>query len=298
MKNNVRTNQEKKTTGRTRLAAKIRALPGANVRTRFRTKAKRPVRAALAAAAVCGLLGSGIGVGFFHSDIKTGGRFFFAREKAEQTECGSGVIQTAAVPGEEDVVIRQGDAASAKTAVTCNVDWGEDVLPDILDILSEREIKITFFVSGKWAEKNPALFRRMYVAGHEIQSHGYSHKLCSQIATEQTKDEIEKTEAAFTELIGQKPTVFAPPSGDYNAETVELCRQLGYRLSLWSADTIDWRPGSTADIICGRVLKKDLHGGIILMHPKPETAKALPRLLEEIEAQGLSVVPLCELGVY
>lgn len=221
--------------------------------------------------------------------------FFTAKAGAG---CGMGLVTVDAIPGEEDVVIRRGDPSTTKVAITCNVDWGEDVLPSMLETLKEKNLKITFCVSGKWAKKNPELFRKMYIAGHEIQSHGYSHKLCSNISKQQTKDEIDKTAEVFGELIGQTPTVFAPPSGDYNAETVQLCRELKCRLSLWSADTIDWRPGSTAEIIKGRVLKKDLNGGIILMHPKPETAKALPSLIDEIQKKGLQIVPLCELGVY
>lgn len=216
----------------------------------------------------------------------------------ESNGCGTGAVETAAVAGEEDVVIRQGDGKTTKVAITCNVDWGEDVLPDMLETLKKQDTKITFFVSGKWANKNPDLLRKMYLQGHEIQSHGYSHKLCSKISKEETKTEILKTEEAIEKLIGQKPVVFAPPSGDYNGDTVQLCRELGYRLSLWSADTIDWRPGSDAEVIKARVLKKDLHGGIILMHPKEETAKALPSLLSELSKKGFQVVPLSELGVY
>lgn len=219
--------------------------------------------------------------------------FFVERQEL----CGFRARAAAAVRGEEDTVIRAGDVNSTKTAITCNVDWGEDALPSMLHTLKEKDIKITFFVSGKWAAKNPGLLRRMFLAGHEIQSHGYSHKLCTRISEEEARREIEKTQEVIYNLIGVRPTVFAPPSGDYDAGTVRLCRDLHYKLSLWSADTIDWRPGSTADIIKSRVLKKDLHGGIILMHPKPETAKALGGLIDEVEKQGLRIVPLCELGV-
>lgn len=224
--------------------------------------------------------------------------FFSAMETGTESECGAGAYAAGAAADEGDIVIRQGDPESAKTAITCNVDWGEDVLPEILSILKEHNVKITFFVSGRWAENNPELFRKMYLAGHEIQSHGYRHKLCSKVSEEEVREEMEKTSEAFQKLICRTPTVFAPPSGDYDEKTVKLCREFGYKLSLWSADTIDWRPGSTAEIIKNRVMKKDLHGGIILMHPKPETVKALPELLSEIEKQGLSVVPLAELGVY
>jgi hypothetical protein len=89
---------------------------------------------------------------------------------------------------EEGVVIRNGLPNSGQVTFSCNVDWGEEVIPDMLKIFDENQINITFFVSGKWAEKHPDLLREMYAAGHEIQSHGYSHKLCSQNSVETIKE--------------------------------------------------------------------------------------------------------------
>ncbi|MDO4552517.1 MAG: polysaccharide deacetylase family protein [Bacillota bacterium] len=214
-------------------------------------------------------------------------------------EDGDGAyVETVAVAGEEDVVIRCAPAGTGRTAITCNVDWGEDVIPGLLDICREKDVTITFFVTGKWAEKNPWLLRKMYLAGHEIQSHGYAHTLCSQASAEKIREELEKTEEILEELLGVTPGVFAPPSGDYDAGTVELCRTLGYTLSLWSADTIDWREGSTAEVIKERILGKELDGGIVLMHPKEETAKALPELIDEMRSRGLEPGPLRDLGLY
>lgn len=196
---------------------------------------------------------------------------------------------------EENSVIRNFEGRTTMTAITCNVDWGNEVLPDMLRIFDEKKIKITFFVSGRWAENNPDLLNDMHLRGHEIQNHGYAHKLCGSLTEAEIADEILKTEKAVHDVIGIKTTLFAPPAGDYDSRTIRTCKKLGYRLTLWSADTIDWKQGSTADIIYGRIMKKPLQGGIILMHPKPETVKALPRLIDDIKAKGLKIVPLGEM---
>lgn len=138
--------------------------------------------------------------------------------------------------------------------------------------------------------------KQMYAAGHEIQSHGYSHKLCSQNSVETIKEEILKTEKVIMDIIGVKTNVFAPPAGNYDEMTVELCSSLGYKLALWNVDTIDWREGSTAEVIKNRVLKKQLNGAIVLMHPKEETVKALPDIIREIKGKNLSIVPLYKLS--
>jgi peptidoglycan/xylan/chitin deacetylase (PgdA/CDA1 family) len=197
---------------------------------------------------------------------------------------------------EEGIVIRSGLPNSNKLTFSCNVDWGEDVIPSMLKIFKENKIKVTFFVTGRWAKNNPDLLKEMFKEGHEIQSHGYSHKLCTQNSVETTKEEILKTEAVIMDILGVKTNVFAPPSGDYDETTVELCKSLGYKMALWSADTIDWREGSSADVIKQRILSKQLNGAIVLMHPKEETAKALPDLIKEIKAKNIEIVPLYRLS--
>ncbi|MFA5634915.1 MAG: polysaccharide deacetylase family protein [Anaerovoracaceae bacterium] len=204
-------------------------------------------------------------------------------------------MQSVSIEGEEGIVIRQGEADDPRIAFTCNVDWGEDVLPDILEILEQNDLKITFFISGKWANNNPWLLRTIYVQGHEIQNHGYAHRLCSRISEQEIREEIEKTEDAIKYYTGVETNIFAPPAGDYDEKTVGICKDMDYILSLWSVDTIDWREDSTAKVIQDRVLKRDLNGAILLMHPKEETMKALPAIIEEIENRGLAIVPLSEI---
>ena len=199
------------------------------------------------------------------------------------------------VEGEEGCVIHRGKEDDDRIAFTCNVDWGEAIVPAMLDIFAEYNIKITFFVSGKWANNNPRLLRKMFLEGHEIQNHGYGHRLSSQISEEEVMEEIKKTEDAIKNFTGVKTEVFAPPSGDYDSKTVEVCREMGYLLSLWSVDTIDWRAGSTAKVIEERVLNKKLNGAILLMHPKEETVKALPGIIKTIQGRGLEIVTLKEL---
>jgi peptidoglycan/xylan/chitin deacetylase (PgdA/CDA1 family) len=45
----------------------------------------------------------------------------------------------------------------------------------ILDIMSEYQIKATFFTLGNIAEKYPKLIKRIVSEGHELACHGYSH---------------------------------------------------------------------------------------------------------------------------
>ncbi|WP_026476062.1 polysaccharide deacetylase family protein [Alkaliphilus transvaalensis] len=199
---------------------------------------------------------------------------------------------TAQVMSYEQVVkpIDRGNTDNNYIAFTCNVDWGNEVIPEMLEVLREKEVKITFFVTGRWAKTFPEIFQTIIDEGHEIGSHGYQHLNYSTMNLQQNLDEIQRAENVIMEYTKVKPKYFAPPSGAYNEYTLTAADQLGYQTILWTMDTIDWRTGSTKDIILKRILDKEEHkGGIVLMHPMAETAKALPELIDALRAKGLEI---------
>ncbi len=174
-------------------------------------------------------------------------------------------------------------------AFTCNVDWGTELIPPMLDIFDKHDIKITFFVTGRWAKNNPEMLKIIYDKGHEIGNHGYGHRMHSKIGIEGNKSEIGKTHNIVKDVIGIDMKYFAPPSGDFNEDTLNVAAQMGYKTILWNIDTIDWRKDSTSQVIIQRVLKKPLKGSIVLMHPKQETVKALEQIIQSINSKGIKV---------
>ena len=61
--------------------------------------------------------------------------------------------------------------------VSLTFDDGPDkiITPLVLDILKEYDIKATFFLIGKKAEKHPYLVKQIVEEGHIIANHTYSH---------------------------------------------------------------------------------------------------------------------------
>ena len=174
-------------------------------------------------------------------------------------------------------------------AFTCNVDWGGEYIPDMLNILKENNTKITFFVTGKWAEKNPDLLKKMYYEGHEIGNHGYMHRDYGELSYELNKQEIQKCQEIINEILGESSMYFAPPSGSYNDNTIKACNELNYDIIMWSIDTIDWREDSSEEKIIERVLKKPENSSIVLMHPTERTVKALPKIIDSLKDKGFSI---------
>lgn len=61
----------------------------------------------------------------------------------------------------------------------------------VLSILGST--KATFFVLGYVAEHHPELILRIYEAGHELSTHGYSHKPIQLQTPDQFKEELLKS---------------------------------------------------------------------------------------------------------
>ncbi|MBM7581433.1 putative sporulation protein (polysaccharide deacetylase family) [Caldicoprobacter guelmensis] len=190
--------------------------------------------------------------------------------------------------------IYKGDDSQPRIAFECNVVWGTEYIPAMLDILKQHNVKITFFIGGQWAEQNPELLKRMVQEGHELGNHGYSHKYHSRLNLEQNKDEIIKAEEAIERVVGVKTRLFAPPYGDFNKTTLQAAHSLGYKTIMWSIDTIDWR-GDGVDSIIRRVFKNPHNGAFILMHPTEDTIKALPVIINGLQQRGYEIVRVSDL---
>ncbi|MBC8016683.1 MAG: polysaccharide deacetylase family protein [Sporomusaceae bacterium] len=191
------------------------------------------------------------------------------------------------LPGKPQPIFH-GNVSQPKVAFACNVFWGEEFLPDMLNTLDANNIKITFFIGGSWAHRFPSVVTELANRGHELGNHTYSHPHPNTLSKEKNKEQILRAEQLITELTQFKTTLYAPPYGEYNDTVLSAAADLGYTTIMWSIDTIDWqRP--PAEVIISRVMKKINNGAIILMHPTESTAKALPELIKQLQAKGYTI---------
>lgn len=109
-------------------------------------------------------------------------------------------------------------------------DYAARVVPNteaVLALLAERGIVGTFFVLGWVAKRNPQLVRRIAAAGHEIASHGMSHRM----------------------VTTQSPAVFRQETRESKKLLEDQCQRpvLGYRAATYS---ITRRSTWALDILC------------------------------------------------
>ena len=83
-------------------------------------------------------------------------------------------------------------------------DGPSTVTPTILQTLSEKGVKATFFMLGANVEKMPDMVKQVYEQGHYIANHGYSHVYSFIYESAQSVlDEYNKTNEAIQNALGE-----------------------------------------------------------------------------------------------
>lgn len=189
--------------------------------------------------------------------------------------------------------IYNGNRNSNKVALMFNCYEGRDYVYGIANELEKFGFKATFFFGGCFADDNFDLIEYLNKKGHEIGNHGYFHKDQGKINEEGNIIEIKHTHDVIFSQTGISMNLFAPPSGSFSKTTLEVCEKLGYKMILWSVDTIDWRD-KNQKIVYNRATQKVSGGDFVLMHPKEHTLKALPDILKKYFESGLIVATVTQ----
>lgn len=96
----------------------------------------------------------------------------------------------------------------------------------LLRVFERAGIKATFFVLGWVAKRSPQLVREIHRAGHEIASHGMSHKLVFDQTPEEFASETYESKALLEDITGERVL-------GYRASTYSITRR-----SLWALDIL------------------------------------------------------------
>lgn len=167
--------------------------------------------------------------------------------------------------------------------------------PEILNILRERKIQATFFVTGKNAEKHPAILQQIKSEGHGIGNHLYTHTCLLFKGREFIRKEILHTEEILRKTIDMRPNLFRPPFGYFNWSMIHTVHELGLRCVLWSFDSKDFQSHKLHDLE-HRTLQQTKNGTILLFHDNEYTAHTLHlylrQTLDSLLREGFNFTPL------
>jgi peptidoglycan-N-acetylglucosamine deacetylase len=142
--------------------------------------------------------------------------------------------------------------------------------PRLLDLLDAYDARATFFLIGRWAEREPGLVRELVARGHALGNHTYTHPTMPLHGAAAIREELARCRAAvegagvrFSEVAGRM--LMRPPYGRRRPGTLRVLAAEGYVPVTWSVTAYDWRrwePGSRFARRCVRAHDGDL----ILLH--------------------------------
>jgi polysaccharide deacetylase family protein (PEP-CTERM system associated) len=89
----------------------------------------------------------------------------------------------------------------------------------VLDFLLQYNVKGTFFIQGLVAKAFPYLVKEVHSRGHEVQSHGYSHRPINNMTPSEFKEELEETGKRLEDITGEPVTGFRAPDFSIDKES-------------------------------------------------------------------------------
>jgi len=190
-------------------------------------------------------------------------------------------------------VICHGTTAEKSIAIT--FDDGPDAINTtiILEILTNHNVKATFFCIGKNLAGQQQLIKKMHDEGHLVGNHSFSHsKWFDFFSPGRMRAELLETDRLIHDIAGKSPLFFRPPYGVVNPMVSNALKKMHWQTVCWnirSFDTLGNDPQKTLH----RVLKQLKPGAIILLHDSTYfTRHHLDELLTGILNAGYTVIPL------
>lgn len=169
-----------------------------------------------------------------------------------------------------------------------------DATPRILDALAARNVKATFFVLGRHADRWPELVQRVADEGHTIGNHGWHHRKLHVHGPGYVRRDLTMGTESIERAAGVRPKLFRAPHGVRSPWVTPIAASLGQTTVGWSRGVWDSaKPG--VDAIVRRTVDGTKPGSIMLLHDgdgydpdgdRTQTAEAIPRIVDELLADG------------
>jgi len=169
-----------------------------------------------------------------------------------------------------------------------------EATPRVLDALAAANVRATFFILGRHAERWPALVRRVVDEGHQVGNHGYHHRKLHRFGPAYVRDDLTRGTRCIEDACGVHARLFRAPHGFRSPWVTPIAASLGQRTVGWSLGVWDSdRPG--AEVIAARTIDGARRGSILLLHDgdgydpagdRLQTAAALPAIAAGVRARG------------
>jgi peptidoglycan/xylan/chitin deacetylase (PgdA/CDA1 family) len=169
-----------------------------------------------------------------------------------------------------------------KNNLILTFDDGPDLMhtPQILNILKQYNAQAIFFCIGKNIQAFPEIVKRMVEEGHIVANHSFHHSnFIGSYSTQKVITEIQLTENAIIECVGESLQLYRPPFGVTNPNIAKAVEKMNMKVLGWSVRSFD-TVSSDKNELLRRITNTLKNGDIILLHDtKPVTKDILADFL-------------------
>lgn len=219
-----------------------------------------------------------------------------AADYVPATPVASGISEEENVAGEADVhkvYLTFEDGPSERTV-------------EILDVLKAKNVKATFFVTGKEDAKSQEIYKRIVEEGHTLGMHSYSNKYSELYYSEDNfKQDLSKLQGYLMGVTGTESVYYRFPGGSSNQITNVPMANLIHYLNQEGIVYFDWNVSSgdatasaySSDEIVANVTSDVVKykTSVVLLHDAEEvgiTAETLSALIDALVEMNAEILPI------
>ena len=125
--------------------------------------------------------------------------------------------------------------------------WGaqhsrlESQMETLMYMMASMDIKATFFCLGVVAESHGEMLRQLVASGHEVASHGISHKNLYHLSKNDLRREIIDSKKMLEDCVGGKVNGFRAPNFSITDVALDVLMEAGYVYDS-SVFDVEWHP--------------------------------------------------------
>ncbi|MFC4951107.1 polysaccharide deacetylase family protein [Pseudonocardia sp. GCM10023141] len=194
-------------------------------------------------------------------------------------------------PGSPADELVRATSGRPEVALTFHGAGDPELARKVLTGFADRGAAVTVLAIGTWLQQYPDVAKTVTGNGHEIGNHTWSHPDLTALGTAGVRAEIERCRDRLAALTGGPGAFFRPSAAQHATAAVRtLAGAAGYATVLsYDIDSEDYTdPGAAA---IRRNVRAATAGSVVSMHlGHPGTLEALPGLLDDLAARGLTPV--------
>ncbi|MEW2621134.1 polysaccharide deacetylase family protein [Streptomyces sp. NPDC048106] len=121
--------------------------------------------------------------------------------------------------------------------VFLTIDDGSEKDPRFLRMMRDLKIPYTAFLSNYLVKDDYGYFRTAQSYGNTVDNHTLTHPYLPGLSYEEQKHEICDMQDIMLKQYGRRPTVFRPPYGNYNQDTLVAAKSCGIKYApIWNEE--------------------------------------------------------------